>query len=156
MISRGRKGVLLAVSWLVAFGLGGFGAHLEAQAPPSPGSPQDPLVTASYVAQAIARAHFVGGQLVSVSADQSLDLFQGSELVLVSGAALAPSTSQLIDVTAGRPVGGSAGLSLDHLNLALTAQTITAGPAGATVYTNAPLAASSSAAATLLPRQAGQ
>jgi hypothetical protein len=119
---------------LGAFLLGAVGGHLEAQAPPLPGSAQDPLVTESYVSQAIAKAQLGAGQLVDLTPGEALSVNLGSQLVVVGGSLGASATPDLVDLTAGATIAPGATLLPDHLVLSLARQTVTAGTEGAMVY----------------------
>jgi hypothetical protein len=126
--------VLTAAALLAGLWMGrGYAASTAA-----PGSDQDPLVTKSYVDDAIAKlaakledvglpgedpnnppAASIGLKVVSVAAGESLIAYEGTEFILRSGKAtvIASAAGGIPDLTAGKDLPNKAAVPANHLLL---------------------------------------
>lgn len=144
-------GALAAGTWI-----GGRGG---AAAPP-PGSTGDPLVTRSYVTQALGTAFASnGGRIRTLAAGETFAFAPGTVCALVAGtAAISVATvaapappmpaSALVDLTAGRGLGAQGNAPTDHLLVATrSGAALTAGPQGAVLWLSGPQATAAASGA---------
>ena len=127
----GRVLVRVAAAILIVGAGAWIGAQTRAEgsAPPQPGSPQDPLVSESYVIQALGRTR---AQILHLGAGEVWEPSLGTAWSLVSGEATlaqeaggslttpGSSPAPVADLTAGSPLSLSSGSSgetvpVDHL-----------------------------------------
>lgn len=134
--------------------LGTVVTHAQGSPPPQPGSPQDPLVSVSYVAQALTRA---GAHILRLRAGEAWQPAVGTAWALVGGDATInltappPSTSApvsssppvpalpaVVDLTAGKPLpvtAAPAALPANHLLVVpASGASVTAGSEGAVLW----------------------
>ena len=133
-----------------------IGARSGAAAEPVPGSAADPLVTRSYVTQAISRVlGEAGGRLRTLLPGETFTLHAGTAFVLLAGRATAipgqaapsrsgspgaPAPRPLVDLTTGRPLSvpaaaAAAPVPAAHLLLCgVSGTAVAAGSGGAVIW----------------------
>lgn len=144
----GRVLVRVAAALVIA-GAGvwvGASTHAQGSVPPQPGSPQDPLVSQSFVTAAVGRtaAHVLrlaGGQAWVPATGTAWALIGGTAMVTVNAAGIAGASGTavpaLVDLTAGsaQRTGAPSSVPPDHLLVtAASGVQVTAGSAGAVVW----------------------
>lgn len=149
---RETLGGRILVRLLAALAIAGAGiwvgaaTHAQASQPPQPGSPQDPLVSQSYVAAALGRmaAHLVrlhGGQAWQPTPGTAWALIDGTATATGPGSGAASVAGPtLVDLTAGSALGTSSPTVVppDHLLVpAASGLVVTAGSSGAVVWVSA-------------------
>lgn len=142
-------GVIVLGALAVGTWIGGRGGA----ASPPPGSTGDPLVTRSYVTQALGTAFAGnGGRIRTLGAGETFSFAPGTVCALLAGAAtirvVAPAASTapapasaLVDLTAGHGLGAQGNAPTDHLLVATrSGAALTAGAQGAVLWLSGPQA----------------
>jgi len=131
-----------------------IGARGGAASAPPPGSPGDPLVSRSYVTQALASAFAAqGGRVRTLTAGEAFTLAKGTLWTAVAGsvqvrvavpaagdaaATSAPGAPAVVDLSAAKPLAVATGGSAAPLDAMLVVTqagvTLTAGSHGAVVF----------------------